>query len=709
MTQPRTRKSSRATGVSKRNPDIGCGTSYPLGATPLPNGVNFSIHSKSCTGMELLLFDDADSETASRVIRLHASNHRTDHYWHVMVKGLRPGQVYAFRADGPFRPDLGLRYAPTKLLLDPYGRAVAVPKQFQRQAGALPGDNTANAMKSVVADLKKYDWDGDMPLQRSFHKTIIYEMHVGGFTGHPSSGLAEGQRGTYTGLVKKIPYLKSLGVTAVELLPIFQFDPQDAPLGLTNYWGYNPVSFFTPHQGYSESKDPLAVLDEFRDMVKALHRAGMEVILDVVYNHTAEGNHCGPTFCFKGLENSAYYLLNNDIDTSRNGSTYANYSGCGNTLNGNHAVVRRLILDSLRYWVVEMHVDGFRFDLASVLSRDIYGTPQANPPILWDIETDPVLSGTKLIAEAWDAAGLYQVGNFFGDHWKEWNGRFRDDVRAFVKGDEGHVGTFAKRFLASPDIYGHRNREPEQSINFVTSHDGFTMNDLVSYSQKDNWINREENRDGHNENVSWNCGAEGPTDDPEIERLRLRQTKNLFTINMLAFGVPMILMGDEVRRSQNGNNNAYCQDNEISWLDWNLVEQNAGLLRFVRLLIKYRLGLPDRPDPGLSLSEVISHSKVRWHGARLDQPDWGQGSRSIAFSIENRSAWYHGIFNAYWGPITFQLPVLPKRFDSWNRIIDTDRPSPDDIGAGVPLIHPNSYPVGPRSTVILTAQEKVAK
>jgi glycogen operon protein len=353
-----------------------------------------------------------------------------------------------------------------------------------------------------------------------------------------------------------------------------------------------------------------------------------------------------------------------------------------------------------------MHVDGFRFDLASVLSRDIHGTPQANPPILWDIETDPVLSGTKLIAEAWDAAGLYQVGNFFGDHWKEWNGRFRDDVRAFVKGDDGHVGTFAKRFLASPDIYAHRNREPEQSINFVTSHDGFTMNDLVSYSEKENWINGEQNRDGHNDNVSWNCGVEGPTDDAEIERLRLKQIKNLFTINVLAFGVPMILMGDEVRRTQNGNNNAYCQDNEISWLDWNLVKKNAGLLRFVKQLIKYRLGLPDRPDPGLSLTEVISHSKVRWHGARLGKPDWRYDSRSIAFSIENKTTWYHGIFNAYWEPITFDLPVLPDRFQPWNRIIDTDRPSPDDIGTGVRLPQPHSYDVQARSTVILTAQEK---
>ncbi len=683
--------------------DISPGTSFPLGATPDAEGVNFSIHSKSCNWMELLLFDDVDAAKPSRIIRLDAANHRTFHYWHVKVRGLRPGQIYAYRAHGPFRPEDGFRYDSDKVLLDPYGRAVAVPEKFDRQAGADPGDNGAHAMKSVVADLSTYDWQGDTPLYRPFSKTIIYEMHVGGFTRHPSSRILKSDRGTYAGLVKKIPYLKDLGVTAVELLPVFQFDPQEAPDGLTNYWGYNPVSFFAPHHGYSSSRDPLGVLDEFRDMVKALHRAGIEVLLDVVYNHTAEGNEVGPTFCFKGLENPAYYILENDLQR-RNGSLYANFSGCGNTLNGNHAVVRRLILDSLRYWVVEMHVDGFRFDLASVLSRDINGNPQANPPILWDIETDPVLSGTKLIAEAWDAAGLYQVGNFFGDHWKEWNGRFRDDVRAFVKGDEGHAGTFAQRFLASPDIYGHRNREPEQSINFVTSHDGFTMNDLVSYTEKQNEANLEGNRDGHNENISWNCGAEGPTDDPQIEQLRLKQIKNLFTINVLALGVPMILMGDEVRRTQHGNNNAYCQDNELSWLDWKLVKKNADLLRFVRRLIDYRMGLPDRVDPGLSLKEVISRSQVRWHGASLEQPDWGHASHSVAFTIETKERWYHLIFNAYWEPISFQLPQLPTGFRPWNRIIDTDLVSPEDIGDGVPLAGAEAYDVQARSTVVLTAQ-----
>jgi glycogen operon protein len=683
---------------------ISPGNTFPLGATLTPDGVNFCVHSKSCTSMELLLFDDVHDQQPSRRIHLDPAKHKTFHYWHVLVDGLKPGQIYAYRAHGPMLPEHGLRFDSNKVLLDPYGRAIATPEQFDREAGAEPGDNTVHAMKSVVADLTKYDWEGDTPLRQPFSKTIIYEMHVRGFNRSENSGVSPEKRGTYLGLIEKIPYLQELGVTAVELLPVFQFDPQEASPGLSNYWGYNPVSFFAPHAGYASVNDPLRVLDEFRDMVKALHRAGIEVLLDVVYNHTAEGNERGPTSCFKGLENAAYYILEPGHEGAvHDRSGFANFSGCGNTLNGNHAIVRRMILSSLRYWVEEMHVDGFRFDLASVLSRDIEGNPQANPPILWDIETDPVLSGTKLIAEAWDAAGLYQVGNFFGDHWKEWNGRFRDDVRAFVKGDPGHAGTLASRFLASPDIYGHRNREPEQSINFVTSHDGFTMNDLVSYDEKHNEANGEGNRDGHNENISWNCGVEGPTDDPEIERLRNKQIKNLFTVNVLAFGVPMLVMGDEIRRTQQGNNNAYCQDNEISWFDWDLVETHSDIKRFVTKLIEYRKALPERGDLKLSLSEVLSRSRVRWHGVKLDRPDWSDHSRSVAFTIENFDRWSHLIFNAFWEPIEFELPKPPRRFQPWLRMIDTDRPSPDDIGHGVSLGGESRIQVQPRSAVVLVS------
>ena len=445
---------------------------------------------------------------------------------------MRPGQIYGYRVEGPFDPAHGMRFDAAKVLLDPYGRGVVVPKNYSRDAAADQGDNAATAMKSVVLDPRAYDWEGDTPLERPSSQTVVYEMHVRGFTQHPSSGMAENWRGTFAGLIEKIPYLQQLGITAVELLQVFQFDAQDAPPGRVNYWGYAPVSFFAPHQAYSSRQDPLGRVDEFRDMVKALHRVGIEIILDVVFNHTAEGDHRGPTLCFRGLDNSTYYILEQDR------SRYANYSGTGNTLNANHPIVRRMIVDSLRYWVEEMHVDGFRFDLASILARDSSGQLMSSPPVLWDIESDPSLAGTKFIAEAWDAAGLYQVGSFVGDSWKEWNGRFRDDVRSFFRGEEGTVNRLADRFVGSPEIYSHKRREAEQSVNFVTCHDGFTLNDLVSYNQKHNEANGEDNRDGAGDNRSWNCGVE-QTDDPAVEKLRNRQAKNFLAVTMLSVGLPM--------------------------------------------------------------------------------------------------------------------------------------------------------------------------
>jgi isoamylase len=656
--------------------------------------------------VELLFFDRVDDGKPARVISIDPESNRTYHYWHTFIPDARPGQLYGYRVDGPSDPANGLRFDRTKLLLDPYSRAVVVPDRYDRSSAMLPGENIATAMKSVVADPLGYDWEGDATLRHPSARTIIYEMHVGGFTHHPSSGVAEHKRGTFAGLVEKIPYLQQLGITAVELLPIFQFDPQDCPPGKDNYWGYSPVSFFAPHNAYSSRRDSLAVLDEFRDLVKALHRAGIEIILDVVFNHTAEGDHRGPTLCFRGFDNGAYYILERDR------SRYANYSGTGNTLNGNHPVVRRMILDSLRYWVEVMHIDGFRFDLASVLERDTSGQLIPNPPVLWDIESDPVLAGSKLIAEAWDAAGLYQVGNFIGDSWKEWNGRFRDDVRSFFRGDQGFVGQVANRLLGSPDIYGHQEREAEQSVNFVTCHDGFTLNDLVSYNQKHNQANGEHNQDGAGDNRSWNCGVEGATDDAAVEALRNRQIKNFLTVTVLSIGVPMILMGDEVRRTQRGNNNAYCLDNETNWLDWTLLEKHADMHRFVTLLNAGRaLADVQHERARISLNQLLKRARQSWHGIRLDQPDWTYNSHSIALyaQLPHEGLDVYAIMNAYWEPLNFELPKLSGG-RPWRRWVDTSRDTPEDIVPWhtAPSLSCKEYRVESRSVVVLLAEAEHA-
>jgi len=681
------------------------GTSYPLGATLSGGGANFSLFSRSASRVELLFFDRADDARPRRTIALDPGTHRTYHYWHAFVPGVKAGQLYGYRVHGPGDPARGMRFDPTKVLLDPYGRGVAVPPKYSRQAAAQPRDNAATAMKSVVADLSAYDWEGDAPLRRSSARSIIYEMHVRGFTRHPNSRVTEAKRGTYAGMIEKIPYLQELGITAVELLPVFHFDVQDCPPGRVNYWGYAPVSFFAPHPAYSSRQDPLGPLDEFRDLVKALHRAGLEVILDVVFNHTAEGNENGPTLCFRGIENEAYYIL--EPDRSR----YANYSGTGNTLNANHPVVRRMIVDSLRYWVGEMHVDGFRFDLASILARDAKGHVLPNPPVLWDIESDPLLAGTKLIAEAWDAAGLYQVGSFVGDSWKEWNGRFRDDVRDFFRGAEGSVKRVADRMVGSPEIYGHKEREPEQSVNFVTCHDGFTLNDLVSYNDKHNDANGEENRDGANDNRSWNCGVEGPSDDQAIEKLRNRQVKNFLTVTLLSLGVPMIVMGDEVRRTQGGNNNAYCQDNETTWFDWTLLKKHADVHRFFKLLTARRLLRGTHHErKRMSLNRLIQEANKAWHGVRLNQPDWSDHSRSVAFTaqLRNEALLFYIILNAHWEPLDFELPPLGKGGKNpWRQWVDTALKTPNDIvpwekARTVPGL---TYRAEARSVVVLYARQ----
>lgn len=688
--------------------NISPGRSFPLGATVSPEGVNFCVYSATCSGLELLLFDAASASQPSHTIAFDPKHHRSVHYWHLFVPGLRAGQIYAYRAYGDFAPERGLRFNPDKVLLDPYAKAIVGWETYRRTAAIQPGDNTAYALKCVVVDSSIYDWENDIPLQVPYAKSIIYELHVGGFTRHPSSGVAAEKRGTYAGLIEKIPYLKQLGVTAVELLPIHQFDDQDADHGgpgLVNYWGYSTLGFFAPHWQYSSRQHSLSAVNEFRDLVKALHKAGIQVILDVVFNHTAEGNHEGPTLCFKGLDNTTYYMLEPDP------AYYSNYTGCGNTVKANHQIVGRLIIDSLRYWVTEMHVDGFRFDLAAVLARGLTGQVSGDrPPVLWAIDTDPTLIESKVIAEAWDAAGLYGVGQFIGksDRFAEWNGPFRDDMRQFVKGDPGMVGRVASRILGSPDIYQRPDRASDRSINFICCHDGFTLNDLVSYSVKHNAANGEDNRDGSNDNHSWNCGVEGATDQPEVEALRLRQIKNLLLLLLLSQGTPMLLMGDEVRRTQLGNNNAYCQDNETSWFNWQGVEQHADMLRFVQQLIRFTQSLQlFAEEHFLYVGEQPDQPYLIWHGVKLDQPDWHPDSHTLAFTLYHPPAQeqLHVICNAYWEPLTFELPPLRASNQRWHRIIDTAQPTPEDFCPvdTAPVIAQSSYPVMARSSVVLLA------
>lgn len=683
------------------NSDILPGQSYPLGATVGPDGVNFALFSQHAAAVELLLFDANELTQPARVIALDPEKNKTFYYWHVFVPGIGSGQVYAYRVYGPYAPERGYWYDGKKVLLDPYARAIVGKETYDRSAAAAPGDNCTTALKGVVVDTNLYQWDGDRPLSTR-NDLVIYEMHVGGFTRHASANIAPEKHGTYAGLIEKIPYLKALGITAVELLPVQEFDEQDAKGGLSNYWGYSSIAFFAPHSGYSSRRDPVGPVDEFRDMVKALHQAGIKVILDVVFNHTAEVDEKGPMLSFRGLENEGYYILD-PTDRGR----YLNYTGCGNTLNANHSIVRRMILQCLQYWVREMHVDGFRFDLASAMSRGEFGEPLSSPPILWSIESDPVLAGSEIIAEAWDAGGLYQVGSFIGDRFREWNGQYRDDVRRFVKGDASSATRLGMRLLSSPDIYPHPERHTKRSIHFVTCHDGFTLHDLVTYNGKHNWANQEGNRDGHNDNHTWNCGTEGETDNELINALRLRQIKNFLTILFVSQGTPMLLMGDEVRRTQRGNNNAYCQDNEISWFDWRLVEKNWGLLRFTQGLIQFhRQHEIFRQVQYLSDRREWDEPYIEWHGIDLHKPDWAWNSRSLAFTLSHtlKGELIHVLLNSFWEPLTFALPPLPEHIH-WRRVVDTYLPSPDDfVPPSAAAFHPTfSYTAQPRSAIILVA------
>jgi glycogen operon protein len=684
----------------------GPGCPHPIGATVTGTGVNFSLFSENATGVELLLFERHDSVEPFQVIRLDPFLNKTFHFWHVAVQGLTAGVHYAYRVDGPAEPRAGHRFDPDKVLIDPYARG-NTSALWRRADACGPGDNVATSMRSVVIDPRGYDWEGDRPLGRPIEDTIIYEMHVRGFTASPNSGVRF--PGTFAGLIEKISYLQALGVTAVELLPVLDFDEKDvlrevngAPLH--NYWGYSTIGYFAPQSAYCLSPDEGGHLAEFRALVKALHRAGIEVVLDVVFNHTDEGNHLGPVYCFKGIDNRTYYHL-----APWDLRYYLDYSGCGNTVNCNHPIVYKLIVDCVRYWAREAHVDGFRFDEGSVLSRGEDGAPLPHPPVVWQIELDEDLADVKVIAEAWDAAGLYQVGRFPGNRWSEWNGRYRDDIRRFVRGEAGMVASVASRLAGSADLYQANGELPINSINFITCHDGFTLNDLVSYDWKHNEANGERNGDGLDENLSWNCGEEGETDDPDIQALRARQVRNFAAILLLSRGVPMIQAGDEARRTQGGNNNAYCQDNQTSWFDWTLAEKNSDLLRFWKRMIAFRKAHRALRRGWFFNGRVNERdlTDISWHGTALNQPGWDDpNARALAFTLAgfDGDGDIHVMLNMYWEPLEFEVPLTPGR--QWFVALDTAEPPPNDIAepGQEPAFLGATCPVRGRSVVALISR-----
>jgi isoamylase len=655
------------------------GSHFPPGATGSRDGVNFCIFSRHATHVELLLYAEPDSSEPFQVITLTPEHNRTFFFWHVFVEGLPPGTCYTWRVDGPTdTAQTGRYFNPRKELLDPWARAVT-DALWNRRIGADQEDAGHASLRAVVTEPTR---PRDPTGSRGLDGAIVYELHVRGFTRHPSSRVKH--PGTFVGLMEKIPYLRELGVTHVELLPVMAFDEQDVPAvvaarGLNNYWGYATHSFWSPHPRYCI--DPARADREFRALTDALHDAGIGVVLDVVFNHTAEGGAQGPVINFKGLANEIFYHLD---AADRRG--YRDYTGCGNTVNCNHPLVSAFIEHCLEYWVEEMGVDGFRFDLASVFARDQRGELMADPPLPWAIEFSSTLWRVPLIAEAWDAAGLYQVGAFPGMAWAEWNGRYRDVMRRFVRGDPGLAGEVATRIAGSADLYADGGRRPGNSINFITCHDGFTLHDLVSYDAKRNQANGEENRDGTDDNASWNCGVEGESSDPAVLTLRLRQAKNCLAMLMLSRGVPMLLAGDEVLRSQGGNNNAYCQDNELAWFDWRLVEVNRDMLRFTRELIALRCRhacltvnrfFDGKPVPGRPIPDIA------WHGVRLNEPGWhdSQG-RLLAFTMAGRAGDeedLHVILNMSDQAVHAPLPSIPGK--RWHVALDTSRPSPADIVA----------------------------
>ncbi|MDR0552028.1 MAG: glycogen debranching protein GlgX [Spirochaetaceae bacterium] len=711
------------------------GYPLPLGAVPVSDGVNFSIFSRNATGVTLVLFEDESPGAARREIPINTPKHRLGDLWFCKIKGLCAGALYLYKVDGSYNPERGFRFNPNAGLLDPYAKALSNTSNWDlaKNLGYIKGDKAKDLSynpglsiddmpRCVVID-DEFDWQGDIPLNYPLRRSVLYETHVRGLTMHPSCGKARGvaeeRKGTYAGVIDMIPYFKDLGVTGIEFLPVHEFCENELPRSnpftgakLKNYWGYSTVAFFAPKTLYSSDKTIGGQVREFKTMVRELHKAGLEVILDVVFNHTGEGSETGPTFGFRGLDNSIYYILND------NKRYYQNYSGCGNTVNCNNPVVRGLIIDCLHYWVMHMHIDGFRFDLGSILGRNQKGALMENPPVLEQIAEDPVLRNTKIIAEAWDAGGAYQVGWFPGGRWAEWNDRFRDDARRYWRADPGNVSALATRLSGSSDLYLRDGRKPFHSINFITCHDGFTMKDLVSYNGKHNEANGEDNRDGGNNDLSCNYGYEGPSRDGGIELTRIQQMKNFFVTLLLSQGTPMILGGDEFARTQGGNNNAYCQDNEISWYDWNLQERNTGLYRFVKELIAFRLKHPCFMRPEFYTGHAGKYNAppdVVWFDAKGELIDWDDTEYTFSYILNGTKADtladkddfdFFMMFNASLKSVPFTLCDLsPGKL--WYQCIDTGFSPPDDFippETAKPLDNQKKYTLKARSCVVLFAK-----
>ena len=705
------------------------GKASPLGASLTQEGVNFAVFSRNATAVTLILFNSPDMDSPRVEIPLDKREHKTGNIWHCFIRGIQAGTCYLFRADGPYFPEKGMRFNPHKTLVDPYAKALTDVSNwdFGKCSGydpSKPGrdlsysydDDIAHQPRCIVVD-DHFDWQGDTPINYPLRFSVIYETHVKGLTANPNSGVKH--PGTYKGVIEKIPFFKDLGITSIEFLPVQEFNENEiirksprTGKKLTNYWGYSTVSFFAPKGSYAADKTPGGQVNEFKEMVRELHKAGIEVILDIVFNHTAEGNEQGPTYCFRGLDNSIYYILN------ENKRYYQNYSGCGNTVNCNHPVVRTFIMDCLRYWVIEMHVDGFRFDLGSILGRDQHGQIMENPPTLEQIAEDPVLSSTKIIAEAWDAGGAYQVGWFPGGRWAEWNDQYRDDVRKYWRGDPNEARFLATRIAGSSDLYLRDGRKPFHSINFITSHDGFTLKDLVSYNGKHNENNGEDNRDGNDNNLSYNYGSEGETTDPVIGTIREKQLKNFFATMMVSLGTPMLLGGDEIGRTQSGNNNAYCQDNELSWYDWSLLEKNKDLYRFAKEIIKFRLRHPGFMRPEFFTGRGGTYKAIpdiSWFDEYGNAINWDKigyylalrllGSKADTLADRDDNDFYI-MFNADIEIKNFTLAIPPQK-KQWFRAVDTGLSSPSDIlelGKEEALATQKAYSVKARSLVILISK-----